>query len=156
MCWCQFGGSTWGDIFFTLGTSIMSNTPLWETHHILVQDLKVIDVWALPPINAKVSTFLTNVGLSHTTRTCYSQHSSSSLSLSITLPLKWELPLFTYTCTIVDTFQQDTFYGNFNRSKSPHSLEPKAHDTTVGENIGQLCLTRVMFHFKFTSIYLFP
>lgn len=55
-------GSTLG-AFFTLEFFFKSNIYLWETHHILIQNFKVIGVWVLPFINGQVSTFLINMKL---------------------------------------------------------------------------------------------
>lgn len=75
-------GLTWGRIYIG-AFSFMSNTFLWETHHIPIQKYNVVSVWALSLMNVQVSTFLINVGIPQTCfsrfliHTCYSQQSMS-------------------------------------------------------------------------------
>lgn len=107
----SYWGSFWlGNIEHCVTSSLFRVIPLWDTHYILSQNLKVISVWVLPLINVQVSTFIINVKLPHTNHIC------NSFS---TLPIKCEFIhnvspqletlLSVYTCTIVDTFQQTTF-----------------------------------------------
>ena len=60
--WVNSGGQHEGE-FFTLRFFFKSNIHLWETRHILIQNLKKLGVWVLLLKNAQVSTFLTNVRL---------------------------------------------------------------------------------------------
>lgn len=59
MCWESF---SLGSIE-NFEASSFRPTPLWETHHILTQKLKVMGEWVISLINIQVFTFPTNVEL---------------------------------------------------------------------------------------------
>lgn len=53
----QIGRSTRWNIF-TLLDFLKSNALLWETHHIFIQNFKMIGIWILPLINIQIFLFL--------------------------------------------------------------------------------------------------
>lgn len=108
-------------------------------------------MWVIPLINAQVSIFLTNVELPYTTYSCYYQHSLSSVSLSIKLPLNVS-SFLSYTLIPPLTLFNETLYpqpceDTFDISEQVPSLELKARDTTVGVNMRE--------HFTVWDFYIY-